>query len=308
MFFYEQKVPTPGIIVIATMNTDIKDTNCIYVTLPEYNNITGIIYYNELPKRLKQQKKAISDMEKAGQIVCSVINEPIMTTNGNVETVELSIKNIDTRYHAPICVRYRNIEKILKIIKFISMKFELNYYDLVLNLQKTFIKPLSEIDENDGIDTFDALYTSCLRDINSLVKIISLNKDLHDQVTTVLRTMIKETDAATSLMFDIFVWKGDSNDRDAVNILQSLFGHIKNNFIDKSVDIRYIGAPKYQLCVNSVAINDIDDLYMNIKESIVDWMTDNNITCYDLQFDESQKEVIPGDVSITFPFQIIMSN
>lgn len=308
MFFYEQKVPTRGTIVIATMNTNIKDTNCIYVTLPEYNNSMGIIYYNELPRRLKQQKKAISDMERAGQIVCSVNNNPVITTDGNVETVELSIKNIDTRYHAPLCVRYKNIEKILKIIKFISMKFTLDYYDLVLNLQKTFIKPLSEIDENEGIDTFDALYTSCLRDINSLIKIISLDNDLHTQATTVLRTMIKETNATSSLMFDIFVWKGDSNGRDAVNILQSLFGHIKDNFTDKSVDVRYIGAPRYQLCVNSIAINDIDDLYSNIRESIVNWMTDNNITCYDLQFDESQKEIVPGDVSITFPFQINMTN
>lgn len=315
MFFYGQQIPTKGTLVIANMKVDDKNDNCMYVTLPEYGNSEGILYRNELPKRLKLQKKAIADMKQAGQIVCVVTNSITDNTHDNThdntpdsKLIELSIKGVDAKYHELIIARYRNIEKILKIMKFISIKFEIPFYELVKELQQFVIVPLHDIDEDNGIDNFEILYESCLRDINSFLKFVPLVNDIKEQVVETLHPLIRETNASSSIMFDIFVWKGDSTGRNAVTILQSLFSDIKTKFTDKTVDIRYIGAPRYQICICSVALNDIDDIYTDIKTSMIDWMTDNNITCYDLQFDMSLKEVIHGDVTITFPFHIDMNN
>lgn len=304
MYFYEDKIPEQGTIVIANMKVGDKNDNCIYVTLPEYNNVDGTLYRNELPKRLKLQKKAIADMKQAGQIVCIVTN-----TDSSTNLIELSIKGVDAKYHDLILTRYRNIDKILKIIKFISITQKIPYYDLVEKLQESVIVPLTEIDENKGIDNYEALYFSCLRDIASFLKFVPLvheDDEIRKRVIEILNTMIRETNASSSLMFDIFVWKNDSTGRNAVTILQSLFGHVKKEFADKTVDIRYIGAPRYQINIRSVALDDIDIIYENIKNSMTDWMTINNITCYELQFDISQKEVVHGDVAITFPFHIEM--
>lgn len=314
MFFYEQQIPAQGSIVIANMKVDDKNDNCMYVTLPEYGNIEGILYRNELPKRLKLQKKAIADMKQAGQIVCIVTNTTA-TSSTDANLIELSIKGVDAKYHELILTRYRNIEKILKLMKFISVKFDIPFYELIKELQQFVIVPLHDIDEDNGIDNFEILYASCLRDIESFLKFVPLVNDIKTEVIETLHSLIRETNASSSIMFDIFVWKGDSTEqignstgRNAVTILQSFFSDIKTKFTDKTVDIRYIGAPRYQICIRSVALNDIDDIYTDIKTSMIDWMTNNNITSYDLQFDTTQKEVVHGDVAITFPFHIDMSS
>lgn len=303
MFFYEDKFPMKGTIVVANMKIGDKSDNCMYVTLPEYNNIDGILYRNELPKRLKLQKKAISDMKQAGQIVCVVTNQ-LVDSNSNL--VELSIKGVDTKYHDLILTRYRNIEKFIKLMKFISFTVNIPYYDLVQTLQNTIIIPLDEIDENASVDNYDALYSSCLRDISSFLKFVPLindNNELKTQVLDSLKDLIKETNASSSLMFDLFVWKG-INGMNSVTILQSLLGYIKTKYMDKTVDIRYIGAPRYQLTVRSIELDQIDITYTDIMSSIADWMTNNNIVCYDLQYDILQKEIVHGDISITFPYHI----
>lgn len=306
MFFYKQKFPTQGTIVIANMKIGDKSDNCMYVTLPEYNNINGILYRNELPKRLKLQKKAIADMKQAGQIVCIVTNTPTNTQSSNVDIVELSVKGVDMKHHAAILSRYKNIEKLLKIIKFISIKFGIPYYDLVKNLHKSVIFPLSDIDDDNGVDNFEVLYASCLRDIGSLLKFVPLDDDIRNQVIETLVSLIKETNASSSLTFTLIVWEGDATKKNDVTILQSIFRDIKDKFMDRTVDISYKGAPNYQIIIRSIAIDTIDNTYADIKTSMIDWMTTNNITRYDLQLDISQKIVVPGDVVITFPFQVEM--
>jgi translation initiation factor 2 alpha subunit (eIF-2alpha) len=306
MFFYNQKYPTKNTIVIANMKLGDKNDNCMYVTLPEYNNINGILYRNELPKRLKLQKKAIADMKQAGQIVCVVTNTPIINQSSNIDIVELSVKGVDAKFHDALLSRYRNIEKLLKIVKFISIKFNMPYYELVKNLQKSIIFPLNDIDEDNGVDNFEVLYSSCLRDIGSLLKFVPLEDDIRMKVIETLTLLIKETNASSTLNFNLTVWHGDYTGRNDVTILQSVFRYIKEKFMEKTVDIRYGGAPKYQIIIRSVAIDNIDTLYSDIKTSMIEWMTDNNITRYDLQFDISQKEVVHGDVVITYPFQVDM--
>lgn len=300
MYFYTDRYPEQGTIVIANMKVGDKSDNCMYVTLPEYNNVDGILYRNELPKRLKLQKKAIADMKQVGQIVCVV-------TNTSVESnlIELSIKGVDIKYHDLIISRYRNIEKIIKIMKYISITFKIPYYDLVKTLQESILIPLDSINEDNSVDNYDTLYSSCLRDIEAFLKFVPLVNDdlnLRIQVVDSLKGMIKETNASSSMMFDLFVWKG--TDKNSVTILQDLFGFIKTKYADKTVEVRYIGAPKYQITIRSIELDKVDETYQDIMLNISEWMTNNNVTCYDLQFDISQKEIIRGDITITFPFHI----
>src|SRR6185503_11964292 len=102
MFYYDKLVPTIGTIVVASVSLDVENENCIYVTLPEYNNSRGIIYKRELPKRVKLQKKLIAEMKQAGHVVCTILSTPKLTNNSTLELVELSIKGVDQKYHHDI--------------------------------------------------------------------------------------------------------------------------------------------------------------------------------------------------------------
>lgn len=310
MFYYTDKFPKKGTMVVAMVDNDKESVHCVYVILPEYNNVCGIIYQNELPKRLKQQKKAIADMKHAGHIVCVVTNDPKINADGEAEIVELSIKGIDIKYHADVLTRIKNIERLLKILKFISIKCDISFDHISKKLRKKIIKPLTDINENDGIDNYDSLYKQILRDINVLLSTMSLDKlegfdsTRYEDLSNIFKSIIKETDAETSLLFDIFIWKDDSKGNNAIQILRNLFAHVLKNYEDNTVEIRYIGAPRYQIHIRNIALQNIETKYNDIKYTITKWLTDNNVDGYDLRFDQSQKEIIYGDVSITFPFQI----
>lgn len=311
MFYYTEKYPTRGTIVIAMIDKDKEVEQCVYTILPEYNNTVGIIYQSELPKRLKQQKKAIADMKHAGYIVCVVTNDPKINIAGEAEIIELSIKGVDAKYHADILTRNKNIERLLKILKFVSIRCDIPFDHIAKNLRKKIIRPVPDIDENDGVDNYDELYKKLLRDIDILLNTLSLDKlsefndgNKYNELHGTLKSMIKETNASSSLLFDIFVWRGDSKGEDAVYVLHNLFAHILTTYENNTVEVRYIGAPRYQIHVRSVALQDIEKLYNDIKNTIVTWLNDNGVDGYDLRFDQSQKEIIYGDVYITFPFQI----
>src|SRR5438477_9672739 len=111
MFYYREKIPVAGTIVVVMITEEKENETCVYVILPEYNNSVGIIYKSELPKRLKAQRKTIAEMKQAGQIVCVVSNTPKLTQDGNLELVELSVKGVDQKWHTDVITRYKNIEK-----------------------------------------------------------------------------------------------------------------------------------------------------------------------------------------------------
>lgn len=307
MFYYTDRFPKKGTIVIAQIDKEKEIKHCVYVVLPEYNNITGIIYQNELPKRYKQQKKAISDMRQSGHIVCVVTSDPNLNADNNAEIVELSIKGVDAKYHSNILARNKNIERLLKILTFVSIKFNLQLEAIARNFRKKIIRPLFtdtiDIDENDGVDNYDELYKKLLCEINTLVNFMAIeDQAVQEDVLNTLKGLIKKTNASTSLPFDLFIWKGNSND--AVYILRNLFSHLVTEFKDRTVEIRYIGAPRYQIYIKNIALEEIDKAYSDIENITIKWINENGVDGYDLRFDKLQKEIVYGDVSITFPFQI----
>ncbi|VBB17961.1 Eukaryotic Initiation Factor, partial [Yasminevirus sp. GU-2018] len=311
MFYYKDKIPPKDSIVVASFDLGEDSEACIYVKLPEYNNCKGIIYRTELPKRLKLQKKAINDMKRTESIVCIVTNSPKMDAEGRPELVELSMKGVDAKYHADIIIRFKNTVRILKLFKLLAMQHNLSFDDIVEEVRSQYMATMYEIDEHEGVDTLTQTYNSLLRNpslVADLTKADASKGELYQKIVHTVQSAIRETNASTTLEFDIAVWKRDKDGRDAVYTLRDLFSHVKDSFKEETVDVRYVGAPRYQITVRSITPEKIDSLYATINKAMVDWLADKGVSGYDLKYDSQQKVVQSGELNIAYPFQIDMED
>lgn len=303
MFFYNEKLPLAGTIVVACMIDEEDNENCIYVTLPEYNNFKGIMYKRELPKRVKHQKKMLTDMKQAGQIICVVSTTPQFGSDGHPELIELSMKGVDAKHHPNIITRQKNIEKLLKIIKFVSLQFGYDFEGLVKTLQAQELSPLMEVDDTVGVDNYTELYQNYLRNYDTLLKLMNIDEKGFDTVSEHMGTMIKETDASVTLNFNLFVWKAQ---RDAMFVMRDMFDHVQKTYTDQDIDLRYLGAPSYQLNFQQIDIKIIDTVLQSVKDTMSDFMKQQGVTGFDLKFDLDKKHVKRGEISISFPYKIDM--
>lgn len=311
MFYYRDILPVKGTIVVAQLILSEENENCLYVTLPEYNNSRGIVHKSELPKKVNKLKQTLSDMKNQnnGTIVCIISDTAKMdTTNNSLELIELSYNGVDKTYKPNIVARQRNLERIIKIVKFISVRFNLSFASLMHELQNNIVMPLiiDDISTIDDINDYTNEYSNFLRFPQKLLDEIKISEHLteenHNQnILTTLKGMIKETNAQASLDFDIKIWKSNNN-ANIVQILREIFEFIKSKF--DNIELRYIGAPTYQIILNKIEPDVIDQVYTNINQSLIEWLNNNNVVGYDLTFDTTQKKVKLGDVTINFPFKI----
>lgn len=292
MFFYKEHLPDINTIVIVKLIKEKENENCFYVNLPEFNNIEGVINKAEFSKKVKKRNKTFTLLRKEKTFPCVVY--------GHIDNlVELSIHDIDDTEKEMILNRHFNINRILKIYKFISTEYKLDYYDTVKDLYNNKIKQLYKSDMKEGkINDYKDTYYDMLVNTHKIVNTLNVTNKLKQEINSRLMSMIKEGTSTSYLNFDLCVWKAD---KDAIYVIRDLFTEIKNSY--NNVDICYIGAPTYQMIVKS-QIKDMDNIYLSIGTMIKTWMGTKNVTGYGLKLDHNNKEVKSGDIVITYPFRL----
>ncbi len=304
MFYYSEKLPLKDTVVLARIIIEEENDTCVYVKLPEYNNFRGLICKSELPKKARTQKKILDTMRKNGLIVCTVSKTSHFDSNNNPILIELSVKGVDEKHHPNVISRHKNIEKILRVIKFVSKEFDKDYEKLIHNFHQSDIRALTikDFDDIEEIDNYTTTYFNYLKNYDIFLKKMQLDENL-PIVSSTIKNIINETNASSGLEFELTIWKSNSN-IDVIYLLQNVFDHIKKIF--PNIELRYVGAPKYQVYIISIEFEKINELYENIKEEIVHWMEINNVTRYDLKFDCSNKDVKRGEITIAFPYKVKM--
>ena len=304
MFYYSERLPLKDTVVLARIIIEEENETCVYVRLPEYNNYRGLICKSELPKKARAQKKILDTMRKKGLIICTCSKTSCFDSNNNPMLIELSVKGVDEKHHPNVITRYKNIEKILRVIKFVSQEFNLDYEKLVSNFHQTDIHALTikDFDDIEEIDNYSLSYSSYLKNYENFLIKMQVD-DILPIVSTTIKNLIKETNASSGLEFELTVWKSNSQ-IDVIYLLHNVFDHIQKKY--NSIELRYVGAPKYQININSIEFDLIDLMYENIKMDILKWMSINNVTKYDLKYDPSKKEIKRGEINISFPHKIEM--
>lgn len=302
MYYYRDHIPSEGEIVIAKLQPEKESEHCLYAILPEYAGATAIIQKSELPKRTRTRKKILSRLRQAGTVPCIVSVKPIIEADGSPGLIELSMRGVDKDHTDTIVNRYRNIKRLLKIVKFVSIEFKLDFYEIADGLYDEIVTPLVDIDEEKGVSDFMNTYHGFLMDHQSFADSLNINEIQAESVTERLDELINEVESSSSLDFDLAVWK--SENKDAIFAIRDMFEHVRT--VHPTIELGYVGAPTYRIALPSIKAKLIDQTYVQIKETITQWMKDNGVTGYGLNFDPSTKEIRQGDVSISFPYEINM--
>lgn len=305
MSYYRNKLPLKGSVVVAERLRESE--TCIYVKMPEYSDMNGVIYKSDLPVRAKTHKKALSDMKKSDYLVMIVTNE-VKRFN---ELVELTPKGINPEITPTIITRFKNLNKIVKLIKFITRLSDLDYSDVINKFHDSVIFPLRDYDINDGIDDYSKLYEEYLRypdkvceiifscltpvityddNFNKVETRVKINKE---DILNKVKSAIKEKPSSVSLDFDLTII--ESLDKEPVYVLNDFFKDILEKY--KDLNIKYCGSPKYQINMKSLDPDTITERIDQIKEYITEWFS--GIEDHEINFYEPK--IILGEISITYP-------
>jgi translation initiation factor 2 alpha subunit (eIF-2alpha) len=378
MFCYENKLPTKGTVVVAVIDHSNKSDNCVYVNLPEFNNYSGVFYKSELPTRIKHHKKATKDMKNVEYIVCTVAGDAKYKQNGSLNVIDLSIKGVDRIHHEKIINRFKNIERIMKMVKFISIKTKIQFEDLLKKLNN-IIKPIRIFDgvnidtnnkdeknknskdknnndndndndndddgngdDDDGndddndddngddngddektikIDDLADTYLDYLRDPKKLIDIFDFDQDRVDKLLKIFKTQIHENNASSVIDFEIAVWSTAGNSlestagnslestdvksRDPIFVIRDMFSHVMKKMKENghSIDIRYVSAPRYQVALSDVKVENVDDVYDEFQKIVLEYFKENKVKGFDVKIDSASKVIVRGTVNITYPFE-----
>lgn len=293
MHYYCNHIPNKETIVIAKLNNEDESEFCFYVELPEYDNIQGVIQKSELPKKIKTRNKMMALMRRCGTIPCTVSAQ-----HDEGEIIELSVRDIESQTKELIMDRYFNIQKILKMTKYICEEFDLKFDEQLEKLHEQYIYPINITDSN-SFDDYSKLYQNFLTNHKMFTSLFDLDSDMEINIDNKLTELIKEIETSSTLKFDLAVWKSE---KDAIYIIRELFIELNKQF--PQIELRYVGAPTYQLILPKIKTGMIDNQINDIKNFVQDWMKKSNVTGYGLNFDLSKKEIKNGDISISYPYKI----
>jgi len=326
--YYSEKVPSQGTIVIGKIYDESERS--LFVRLPEYGNICGMIPKSDLPAKKKAFDKMLKSLLKAQSFPCT-INQPVQKIGDELKLVDLTIKSIDSTEQQLIMRRFGNIEKILKMVMYVAKETKSDVNRLMSNQMFDLIKPLNRVDvskdtvkksyddeeeedeedemitENENvekIDDYEKLYSKFLEDPSYFVQLLGIgsNQDIgtNQDIVQKIKGLIRETGSSSSMQIELAVWTNiENNGKDAIQNISEMFTHLISSNKNMNLTIQYKGAPTYQ-----INIDGYDDAnYISLKNQIIQWFKDNKITEYKLSFNGTT-EVKKGTLNIYFPYKI----
>ena len=219
-----QELPEQGEIVLATI-TKIMDHGA-YVTLDEYDGIQGFLHISEIaPGWIRSVNKFVREGDKKVLLVKKV--------NPERGDVDLSLKQVSND---------QKKQKLKEVKKFEKGKTLLQNVQEKANLTDSEIEKL----EDSIYSKFDSVYDAFLeigRNGLSSVKDLKLSKKTATAIEEIC-SKIKLPSVEIRGIMEI-----TSNKSDGVEIIKkTLLDSMKK---DSTIDITYLGAPKYRLSVKA---------------------------------------------------------
>lgn len=285
MFYYSSDMPIVGQIVIGHLIPGKEEANCLYVRVPEYNNIEGIIPKSDLPKKRRTFNRVLALMKKEKIIPCVIKTAPKRDSEGKLWSLDLTLRNIDRDQKQIIIDRYENIARIMKLIKFLSEETQIECSNLTQGFWKKYIVELEadkiadagndsdaepDSDSDDGSDSMQILtdltdlYQKILGNHNFMIDTISSGYELtHEGEESIREVMRVYTNTKKSDCNIYFEFRVDDAE-DPVEVLQNTFTNVMDKIPD--IVIQYRGAPSYVAIVQDVGPEDVTDQITELSE------------------------------------------
>jgi len=219
-----QEMPEQGEIVLATV-TKVMDHGA-YVTLDEYDGIQGFLHISEIaPGWIRSISRFVKENEKKVLLVKKV--------NPSRGDIDLSLKQVSKDQKKHKLKEVKKFEKGKTLLKNVQDKGELSDKEI-------------EKLEDDIYSNFDSVYDAFIeigRNGIESVKNLKLNKKTASIIEEIC-SKIKLPSVEIRGIMEI-----TNNKSDGIEIIKrTLLDVIKK---DSSIDITYLGAPKYRLSVTA---------------------------------------------------------
>ena len=236
-----QEMPEPGEIILATI-TKVMDHGA-YVTLDEYDNIQGFLHISEIaPGWIRSVSRFVRDGEKKVLLVKKV--------NAQRGDIDLSLKQVS---------KDQKKQKLKEVKKFEKGK------TLLQNVQEKAKLSDEEVEklEDSIYSKFDSVYDAFIligRNGIESVKELKLTK----KTATVIEDICSKIKLPSVEIRGIM--EITNNQSNGVEIIKkTLLDIIKK---DSTIDITYLGAPKYRLSITSEDFKSAEKLLKPIIEEI----------------------------------------
>ncbi|MCA9813166.1 MAG: translation initiation factor IF-2 subunit alpha [Nitrosarchaeum sp.] len=256
-----QEMPEQGEIVLATI-TKIMDHGA-YVTLDEYGAIQGFLHISEIaPGWIRSVNKFVKEGEKKVLLVKKV--------NPDRGDIDLSLKQVSNDQKKQKLKEVKKFEKGRTLLQSVKEKADLADSDI-------------EKLEDSIYSKFDSVYDAFIeigRKGVETVKDLKLNKKTLAAVEEVC-SKIKLPSVEIRGIMEI-----TNNRSDGVEVIKkSLLDAIKK---DPTIDITYLGAPKYRLAITADDFKTAEKVLKPIIEEIQKKVEKNNGT-FKFTREESKK-------------------
>ena len=236
-----QEMPEPGEIILATI-TKVMDHGA-YVTLDEYDDIQGFLHISEIaPGWIRSVSRFVRDGEKKVLLVKKV--------NAQRGDIDLSLKQVS---------KDQKKQKLKEVKKFEKGK------TLLQNVQEKAKLSDEEVEklEDSIYSKFDSVYDAFIligRNGIESVKELKLAK----KTATVIEDICSKIKLPSVEIRGIM--EITNNQSNGVEIIKkTLLDIIKK---DSTIDITYLGAPKYRLSITSEDFKSAEKLLKPIIEEI----------------------------------------
>jgi translation initiation factor 2 alpha subunit (eIF-2alpha) len=305
MLFYSSDKPLEGQVLVGNILLEKEEETCIYVKIPEYDNIEGLISKSYLPKKKRVYNKVLAQMRRDKKILCVVKSKPEVDTDGKLWPLDLMLVTIDDTLKEKLTDRYENIIRILKLVKFLSEDTDTNISHMMRGLydevKEIFITDFSDEDKIGSISDLSNFYNKLISDNKYLINILDGDKDLTEdsknKISSVMRdsVVVKKEDCVLPFVFRI----NNARDANSIDILNKSFDHFMSEF--PTISVYYKGAPLYSMSIPDTDEVDIVEKVENIKKCFSDHIRDNYQSCsYDLSFDLDKAEIKKPIYTMTY--------
>ena len=236
-----QEMPEQGEIVLATV-TKVMDHGA-YVTLDEYDDIQGFLHISEIaPGWIRSVNRFVRDGEKKVLLVKKV--------NSQRGDIDLSLKQVSKDQKKQKLKEVKKFEKGKTILKNVQDKAKLSD-DEIEKLEDSIYSKFDSV--------YDAFISIGRNGIDS-VKELKLAKKTSSVIEEIC-SKIKLPSVEIRGIMEI-----TNNKSDGVEIIKkALLDAIKK---DDTIDITYLGAPKYRLSIISEDFKSAEKLLKPIIEEI----------------------------------------
>jgi translation initiation factor 2 subunit 1 len=221
-----QRLPEEGEIIIATVRQ--VTGHGVYVTLDEYNNMTGFLHISEIATGwIRNIERYVRPKQKS---VLKVIR--VNKVRGEVDT---SLKQVSGEERKSKLIEVKKNDKATTFLDFIKSKLKLSE------------QQVQEI-EDRLLDKYDYVYDAfeaVSRKGQDAIQSIELSSEIKNAIEEASKRIPIPLVEISGIM------EIRSKKPDGIDVIKNSLANAKGNKAGASTTITYIGAPRYRIVVNA---------------------------------------------------------